>query len=126
MQTDALRDRVVLVVDDTSSFARDLQESLEHAGATVSCTALRDAPRAVGVWKVSIAIMDCHPPSRERRALIRRLRQDRVPFIFYSAQAPGDVTTERGAPFIEKPCPPEKMVAAVQYLLGRAWSPKSC
>jgi DNA-binding response OmpR family regulator len=119
MQIGTLRDQVVVVIDDASSFAPGLQESLENAGATVARLPLQDAPKALDEGKLSVAIVDCYPPSRERRALIRRLRQEQVPFLFYSAEPPSDVTTERGAPFIARPCSPAKMVAAVRYLVGR-------
>jgi hypothetical protein len=42
-----------------------------------------------------------------------------VPFLFYSTQAPEDVTTVRGAPVVLKPGRPQEIVAAVALLTGR-------
>ena len=119
MENHALHGQTVLVVGDELLFGRDVQESLEDAGAQVAQATLEDASGLVQQRSLSAVVLDCHPVSRERRALIRLLRQRDVPFLFYSVEPPADVTTERGAPFIAKPCPPDKMIAAVRYLLRR-------
>ena len=119
MKDAALCGHVILVVEDDTLIAFDLQKNLEDAGAQVAHAGVQDALELVAQRSLSAAVLDCHPVSRERRALVRRLKQRGVPFLFYSAQPPADVTTERGAPFIAKPCPPEKIIAAVRYLLRR-------
>ena len=110
-------EQVVLVVEDEPLLAVGLQQSLENVGAQVVRAGQHDASRIVDQGNLSVAVMDCHPASAERRALVRRLRQRRVPFLFYSVQPPGSVTTERGAQYVGKPCPPQKIIAAMRYLL---------
>ena len=117
MQDDALLGQLVLVVEDEPLFAHGLQQCLENAGAQVARPGLLEAPAFVQLATPSAAVLDCHPASRERRALIRLLRQCDVPFLFCSAQPPAHGTTERGAAYIIRPCPPEMLIAAVRYLL---------
>ena len=119
MEGDALSGHVVLVIEDEPSAAQELHDHLKCAGAIIARHDLQGAREHIQQRRLSAAVLDCHPTSRERRALIRSLRQNCVPIIFYGANPPGDVTTERGALFIEKPCSQEKIVAAVRYLLGR-------
>jgi len=118
MQDRALCGRTVLVVEDELVMAQSLQEALEHAGAEVVGVGLRDAPERIQRQTPSAVVLDCHPPSAERRALIRQLRRLRLPYLFYGIEPPLNFTTERAAPFIAKSCTAEKIVAAVRYLLG--------
>lgn len=119
MQDGSLYRQVVLVVEDEPVIAQSFQEGLEHAGAEVIRAGLKEVPAFIQRRTPSAAILDSDPVSRERRAIVRRLRQLRVPYLFYGTEPRPNVTTERDAPFIAKPCPPEKIVAAVRYLLGR-------
>lgn len=121
----ALGGQVVLIVEDEPLFGRALQQGLEEAGAQLARAGLREAPACVQLIRPSTAVLDCQPPSRERRALIRELRKQRVPFIFYSAEPPAHSTTERGVPFVPRPCVPEMMVAALRYVLGDRERPQT-
>ncbi len=113
----ALGGQVVLIVEDEPLFGPALQQGLEAAGAQLARAGLHEAPACVHLMRPSTAVLDCQPASRERRALIRELRKQRVPFIFYSQEPPAHGTTERGVPFVARPCSPETMVAAVRYVL---------
>lgn len=117
MEQVLLRERI-LVVDDARLLAVDLREDLEGAGAHVAHVGLKDALGLAQQSKPSLTILVCHPDSAERRALIRQLRQHGLPFVLYGAEPPSEATTERGALFIAKPCPPARMIAAVRFLLG--------
>ena len=119
MSSSALSDAVVLVVGDVPLNTPDLGKTLESAGAEVLHAGLPEALELVQHRNLSAAVVDCHPTTRDRRALLRALRQRHVPFIFYSLEPPANVSTERDAPFIAKPCSSEKIVAVVRYVLGR-------
>ena len=119
MQHGILAGQVVLVVEDDQVIAQSICKALEYAGAEVTCTILPAVTALIKQRMPSALVLDCHPVSGERRVLIRRLRHHRLPYLFDSSEPPGGVTTERNAPFIPKPCPPEIIVAAVRYLLGR-------
>src|ERR1700694_5332815 len=94
MQEHALHGQVLLVVGDEPVFPLGLEECLEAAGAQVAQASLQDSPRFIQQGHLSAVVLDCHPVSRERRALIRLLRQRGVPFLFYSEEPPAEVTTE--------------------------------
>jgi DNA-binding response OmpR family regulator len=109
----------ILVVEDEPLIALDLKSTLEAAGATVSCCNVHDAVRLASRTAFSAAVLDARPGSSEHRPIARQLRQQGVPFLFYSTQAPEDVTTVRGAPVVLKPERPQEIVGAVALLLAR-------
>jgi DNA-binding response OmpR family regulator len=118
-----LNGATILIVEDEPLIALDLKATLEAAGASVTCCRADDAVRMVGAQTFSAAVLDARPGSSEHRPIARQLRDSRVPFLFYSTQAPEDVTTERGAPVVLKPGRPQEIVAAVGLLLGRSVRP---
>jgi CheY-like chemotaxis protein len=108
-----LEGRSILLVEDVFVPRTELKTALEEAGAEVACA---DVARAVVYVErpfLSAVVLDCLPGSLERRAIIRRLRELRLPFLIYSAEPPGTVTTGQGAPFVRKPSPPEVLIAAL-------------
>lgn len=109
----------ILIVEDEPLIALDLQATLEAAGASVTCCKADDAVRMVGRQTFTAAVLDARPGSSDHRPVARQLRDSKVPFLFYSTQAPEDVTTVRGAPVILKPGRPQDIVGAVALLLGR-------
>jgi DNA-binding response OmpR family regulator len=109
----------ILIVEDEPLIALDLQATLQAAGASVSCCRADDAVTLAGQKNFSAAVLDARPGSSEHRPIARKLRDSGVPFLFYSTQAPEDVTTVRGAPVVLKPGRPQEIVAAVMLLLGR-------
>jgi DNA-binding response OmpR family regulator len=112
-----LAGHTILVVEDEPLIALDLRATLEAAGARVVCATAEQATRAAEQGRLSAAILDARPGSSDHRPIARRLRQDGVPFLFYSTHAPEDVTTVRGAPVVLKPERPDEIVAAVVLLL---------
>jgi DNA-binding response OmpR family regulator len=118
-----LKGATILIVEDEPLIALDLKATLEAAGASVTCCRADDAVRMVGAQAFSAAVLDARPGSSEHRPIARQLRDSRVPFLFYSTQAPEDVTTVRGAPVVLKPGRPQEIVAAVALLLRRSVRP---
>jgi DNA-binding response OmpR family regulator len=120
MRTGELKGERVIVVEDEASAAAVLKNILEGAGAEVILWQLRNAPIGfIDQRNALVAVLDCQPVSRERRALVRGLRQRGIPFVFYGAEPPGHASAERDALFLAKPCPPEKLIAAMRYVLGK-------
>ena len=113
----------ILIVEDEPLIALDLQATLEAAGADVICCKAHDAVRMVGQKTFTAAVLDARPGSSDHRPIARHLRDSKVPFLFYSTQAPEDVTTVRGAPVVLKPGRPQDIVGAVALLLGRNVQP---
>ena len=109
----------ILIVEDEPLIALDLRATLEAAGATVSSCRAEDALRLAGETSFSAAVLDALPGSSDHRPIARRLRQQGVPFLFYSTQPPDDATTVRNAPVILKPGRPQEIVGAIVLLLGR-------
>jgi len=118
-----LNGATILIVEDEPLIALDLKATLEGAGASVTCCRADDAVRMLSTQAFSAAVLDARPGSSEHRPIARQLRDSRVPFLFYSTQAPEDVTTVRGAPVVLKPGRPQDIVAAVGLLLGRSVRP---
>jgi CheY-like chemotaxis protein len=111
-----LEGRSILLVEDVSALRSELKAALEEAGAEVACA---DVARAVVYVErpfLSVVVLDCAPASRERRAIIRRLRERQVPLLIYGAEPPGTVTAGQGAPFVPKPSPPQVLIAALSSL----------
>ena len=113
----------ILIVEDEPLIALDLQATLEAAGAGVTCCKADDAVRMAGRKTFTAAVLDARPGSSDHRSIARQLRESKVPFLFYSTQAPEDVTTVRGAPVVLKPGRPQDIVGAVALLLGRTVQP---
>ena len=119
----ALVGHKILIVEDEPLIALDLRTALEAAGAEVVYATSAQAHEAVTQPKLSAAVLDARPGSDDHRPIARRLRQEGVPFLFYSTHAPEDVTTVRGAPVILKPEHPAEIVGAVVLLLRDSISP---
>lgn len=107
-----LRNRPILVVDDDSLVIRRLVSALRTEGADVervdcaTATVLIERPGLAGV------VMDSEPRSAIRLALIQRLQERNVPFLFYTAQA-DRTTTLACAPTLSKPSSDTELVGAV-------------
>ena len=107
---------ILLVKDDPT--LSDLKTALGDAGAVITCADLARALVYVERPFLSAAILDCAPASRERRDIIRRLRDRHVPFLIYSTEPPGSVAIGQGAPFVPKPSPTELLVSALAALMS--------
>ena len=66
---------------------------------------------------LSAAILACERAPCERRAIVRRLRERRLPFLIYGTQPPDTITSGDGAPFFLKPAPSDDVVRAFTFLL---------
>jgi DNA-binding response OmpR family regulator len=108
--------RAILIVEEEPLIALDLQMAFESAGAKVVWSRVRDAVQVVEPRRFSAAILDLPHGSSEHRPIVRRLRAQGVPFIFYSTRYPDDVTM-RGVPIVFKPEHPDRIVAAVELVL---------
>lgn len=117
-----LQGKLILIVEDSPLIALDLQAALESAGALVVCS---DCARAVVLVErpfLSAVILDCGPYSSERRAIVRRLSERGVPFMFYGVTPPA-IKSGAGTLFLAKPAPPEKIVATLTLLVKVGKSP---
>ena len=114
----ALAEQLILLIEDDRPVAQGLPEQLECMGARVIRTPLRHAAKILRERRPSAAVFDRVPTSAERRALVRLLKYFSVPVLFHGAEAPGNATTERHALFIATPCPVDKLVSAIRYLVG--------
>jgi CheY-like chemotaxis protein len=115
-----LEGRSILLVEDVSALRSELKTALEEAGAEVACADVAGAVVYVERPFLSAVVLDCAPGPRERRAISRRLHERRVPFLIYSAEPPGTVTTGQGAPFVPKPSPPRVLIDALALFGGTA------
>jgi DNA-binding response OmpR family regulator len=117
MQLHPLAGRRLVIIKDDLASALPLPAELERTGAEVSCVTPRDALELIAHGKISAAVVELQPDSGETRALVRLLGHRHVPFLIHSEEPPPHVTTGRGAPFIAKPCPPQKIIAAITFLV---------
>ena len=106
------------MVEDDPAIRAELETALEDGGAVVSCADVARALVYVERPFLAAVVLDCAPASQERRAIIRRLRERRVPFLIYGAEPPGTVTTGQGSPFVPKPSPPQVLVSALAALIA--------
>jgi hypothetical protein len=93
-----------------------LDNVLANAGAAI---ARADLVRAIVLIErpfLSAVVLDCAPASKERRSVIRRLRDRGVPFLIYSAEEPSTITSGHGAPFLRRPSPASTVLRALASL----------
>lgn len=107
--------RTILNVDDV--FDASIRARLEDEGATVIDLTSESALPTVQKNHRCIAVLDWHPITGARRALLRQLRSNNIPTLLYCAEPPPLVSTGRGATFIAKPCPAAKFFAVVNALV---------
>ena len=111
--------QTILVVEEQSLIAIDLQTALEEAGAEVFVA--RNASEAltrISQFEFTAGVVDWHPESDDHRTIARALKQKGVRFLFYATHPPEDVTTVRGAPIFLKPAQPQEIVKALVLLIG--------
>jgi CheY-like chemotaxis protein len=113
----------ILIVEDEPLIALDLQATLQAAGASVTCCKADDAVARLGQHTFSAAVLDARPAPANTARSPGDFAMAGLPFLFYSTQAPDDVTTIRGAPVVLKPGRPQDIIAAVALLLGRNLRP---
>ena len=104
--SDILADKTVLLVEDDPVVASALLFSLEEGEAHVAGPArrLRTAMREVDRRMPDAAILDVELLDGDVLPLAERLREEGVPFVFYTAHASRghDKAREMGAPLVGK------------------------
>ena len=113
----------VLVVEDEFIIALDLSETVEDLGYMLEgpfpdqCGAFR----AIAAAMPDAAILDVHTRDGEVFPLADVLTQAGVPIIFHSGHVTSQDLAERypGARTCAKPCPPDKLIVALQEAVER-------
>jgi|SRR5262245_14192247 len=122
LQDDKLDGALILVVEDEPLIALDISSSLRDAGAQVVKAAnVESALAAIAANRCSAAVVDYWLGVETGRAVARRLKEEHVPFLYYSGRALDDFTTGSGAPVIAKPAGGREIVGMLRLLLdGKA------
>ena len=113
---------LILLIEDEPLIALDLSASLRDAGARVVQAAnVEGALAAIEAHACSAAVLDFWLGFETGRAVARRLKEKRIPFLYYSGRALDDLTTGSGAPVISKPAGAREIVGMLRLLLdGRS------
>ena len=128
MQTPALPDRPILVVDDDAKIVRLVRTYLERDGFAVVTAA--DGPAALAAieeHEPALVVLDLMLPELDGRAVIRAVRRDeqagRTPILILSARG---TTIDRIAgledgadDYLPKPFSPAELVVRVKAILRR-------
>jgi len=113
---------LILLIEDEPLIALDLSASLRDAGARVVQAAnVESALAAIEAHACSAAVLDFWLGFETGRAVARRLKEKRIPFLYYSGRALDDLTTGSGAPVISKPAGAREIVGMLRLLIdGRS------
>ena len=113
----------VLVVEDDSLLAIDLQDTLVDAGAVVVgvCQTLDAAMARANVGDFAVAVLDFSLGVDTASPLARRLVHRGVPFVLYTGKSRSEPTLAewRDWPIVEKPAPSRVLVSALRTALSR-------
>ena len=113
-----LQGALILVIEDEPLIALDLSASLRDAGARVVQAAnVEGALAAIEAHACSAAVLDFWLGEETGRAVARRLKEKRVPFLYYSGRTLDDLTTGSGAPVISKPAGSREIVGMLRLLI---------
>lgn len=117
-----LRDLRVLVVDDESVIALELDYLLSDAGACVVGPVgnVDDALDLARTEVLSAAVLDVRLGGQTITPVAEALAERGVPFVFYSGQVENDAILQRWphAVYVAKPAPSRVLTAAVAKLVG--------
>jgi len=115
-----LAHRSILLAEDEPLIALDVSTALTSAGATAVVALDLDHVRQLGKdGGISAAILDIGLGARDCAELCDCLASFRVPFIFYTGYADGDIQRRwPNAPVLPKPAAPEQIVEALTELLA--------
>jgi DNA-binding response OmpR family regulator len=113
----------VLVVEDDSLLAMDLEDTLVEAGAVVVgvCQTLNEAMARADGDDFAIAVLDFSLGQDTASPVARRLVGRGVPFVLHTGKSrrePG-LAEWRDWPIVEKPAPPRVLVSALRTALAR-------
>jgi DNA-binding response OmpR family regulator len=114
----------VLVVEDDSLLAMDLEDTLVDAGATVVgvCQTLDEAIARADAGDFAVAVLDFTLGRDTASPLARRLLRRGVPFVFYTGKSRREPSLAEwmDCPIVEKPAPPRVLVSALRTALSDA------
>lgn len=122
---EVLRDRRVLIVEDEAFVAMDIVTTCEVAGASVvGATSVRAALKVIEQadrerMPFDVALLDLLLHKETSEPVVRALRERRVPFLVYTANAKsrGELAERTGAMVLPKPELPETVALALADLL---------
>jgi DNA-binding response OmpR family regulator len=117
MQSQTLRGRSILVVEDEPLILMDIARLFEQAGAELTTTnSLRHALLLVEHDALSAAIVDHVLGDGDSSLLCLRLRERGIPFMIYSGYERVEGACQ-GAPHVSKPATHAVLMAAMEDLL---------
>ena len=118
-----LRGVRVLVVEDDSLLAMDLEATLVHAGAVVVdlCQTLDEAMQRADAADFAIAVLDFGLGSETVSPVARRLVDRGVPFVLYTGKSRHEPSLAewRDCSIVEKPASRRALLFAVRTALSR-------
>ncbi|WP_292080905.1 response regulator [Mesorhizobium sp.] len=114
-----LQGRSVLVVEDDFYLADDTRQMLEDAGAEVlgPVSAADEALSLLEIRKPDCAVVDVNLGAGPSFGLASTLQARGIPFVFLTGYDPDIIPAEfRGAPCLQKPIDPEKVLLTIKTL----------
>jgi DNA-binding response OmpR family regulator len=116
---DHLRGQTVLVIEDEPLIAFELANELKAAGAHVICTrSPQTACQAIDQHQLSAAVVDFRLGADGAQAAVARLRNRKVPFMFYTGLAIDGLTAT--APVVNKPARAGLVVETLAQILAQS------
>jgi len=113
----------VLVVEDDSLLAMDLEMTLVEAGAVVVdlCQTLDEAMRRADAADFAVAVLDFGLGSETVSPVARRLVNLGVPFVLYTGKSRHEPSLAEWSDcsIVEKPASSRALVSAVRTVLSR-------
>jgi DNA-binding response OmpR family regulator len=113
----------VLVVEDDTLLAMDLEETLVDAGAIVAgvCQTLDEGMVRANDDDFAVAVLDFSLGADTAAPLARRLVRRGLPFILYTgkSRAEPSLAEWRDCEIVEKPAPPRVLLSALRTALSR-------
>ena len=124
MATAARHDRpTVLVVEDEFIIALDLSETVKDLGYELEgpFEETEEAIQAIGEAMPDLAILDVFTADGEVYPLADKLAEAGVPIIFHSGHVPPEEVRSRypQAQACSKPCPPDRLIDAMQVAVAK-------
>jgi CheY-like chemotaxis protein len=105
-----------LVLEDEFLIALDVRQTLESAGAVVTCFGdAAEALRALqGGAQFDLAVLDLKLSGSDSTGVAALLTERATPFVFLTGMRPDDVRSFPHAPVVEKPYKVEMLMGALR------------
>jgi len=121
MKTPMLLGQRILIIEDEPMIALDLKLALAEAGADVVGVAstIEEARELADQADITAAIVDLHLQGQSVRAVVQRLTDRAVPFLFYSGD--DDAPTAKAwpqVPLLTKPQAPAKILGMLAEMIA--------